>query len=190
MTLWTDERIERLKALQRGGNSARRIASALSAECGETISRNAVIGKLARMGLPGGGARIEVKRTPRPHPGNIARKKAARKRETKRKPGPEWSADTDAAVVRRPTPSNLARMSSPETLAAMETVSVPMLGPVAFADLERGQCRWCIEPALSPAGPDMNCCGGAVIDATAPEGRREATHCPLHYGVSTGHAWQ
>ena len=46
---WTDERVERLSALWLEGRSASQIA----AELGEGVSRNAVIGKVHRLGLSG-----------------------------------------------------------------------------------------------------------------------------------------
>src|SRR5947209_14823171 len=45
---WTDERVEQLKGLWNEGASASKIARALGG-----VSRNAVIGKVHRLGLPG-----------------------------------------------------------------------------------------------------------------------------------------
>ncbi|MBE7219728.1 MAG: GcrA cell cycle regulator, partial [Caulobacteraceae bacterium] len=44
---WTEERVERLSTLWLEGRSASQIA----AELGEGVSRNAVIGKVHRLGL-------------------------------------------------------------------------------------------------------------------------------------------
>ena len=44
---WTDERVKKLTLLWKNGNSASKIAS----ELGEGVSRNAVIGKIHRLGL-------------------------------------------------------------------------------------------------------------------------------------------
>lgn len=51
LSAWTDARIEHAIALWRDGSSASQIAG----EIGGGLSRNAVIGKLARLGLTGGG---------------------------------------------------------------------------------------------------------------------------------------
>lgn len=59
--------------------------------------------------------------------------------------------------------------------------AAPTCEPVRFVDLDRGQCKWCIEPAMSPAGPDMMCCGAPVIDRLAKDGSRKATHCHYHF---------
>jgi len=57
---WTDERVEQLKALWTGGLSASQIARALGG-----VTRNAVIGKVHRLGLAGraGPARAERPRS-------------------------------------------------------------------------------------------------------------------------------
>ena len=59
---WTDERVEQLKGLWSEGLSASQIARALGG-----ISRNAVIGKVHRLGLAGRAAptRAERPRAPR-----------------------------------------------------------------------------------------------------------------------------
>ncbi len=50
MSSWTDERVERLKALRSDGYSSSQIAAKLGG-----VSRNGVIGKLHRLGIKGGG---------------------------------------------------------------------------------------------------------------------------------------
>lgn len=67
--------------------------------------------------------------------------------------------------------------------------AAPTCEPVRFVDLDRGQCKWCVEPAMSPAGPDMMCCGAPVIDRLAKDGSRKATHCQYHFerGGATHH---
>ncbi len=58
MSGWTDERVERLKALWKDGLSANQIATALGG-----ISRNAVIGKVHRLGLSGRATPSRPRRT-------------------------------------------------------------------------------------------------------------------------------
>src|SRR5689334_16264050 len=60
---WTDERVEQLKSLWNEGLSASQIARALG-----SVTRNAVIGKVHRLGLAGraGPARAERPRTSMP----------------------------------------------------------------------------------------------------------------------------
>jgi GcrA cell cycle regulator len=78
MTGWTDERVERLKKLWQDGLSASQIAKQLGG-----VTRNAVIGKVSRLGLSGRaapstprrGARIPPalpKSPPKPRPRRVA----------------------------------------------------------------------------------------------------------------------
>ena len=60
MTHWSDDRVEKLKSLWQAGLSASQIARALG-----DVSRNAVIGKVHRLGLAG---RASSERTSRPRP--------------------------------------------------------------------------------------------------------------------------
>ncbi|WP_421937295.1 GcrA family cell cycle regulator [Phenylobacterium sp.] len=63
---WTDDRVERLRALWRDGQSATTVARALG------VTRNAVIGKVYRLGLSGDGRHAAAQAPP---------PKAARRRE-------------------------------------------------------------------------------------------------------------
>src|ERR1044072_4071186 len=66
---WTEERVELLKKLWQDGLSASQIAAELGG-----VTRNAVIGKVHRLGLSGRGqATSSIKRPRRPHPTGIRR---------------------------------------------------------------------------------------------------------------------
>ena len=56
---WTEERVKKLTLLWKSGNSASKIA----VELGEGVSRNAVIGKIHRLGLSERGSGLSQKRT-------------------------------------------------------------------------------------------------------------------------------
>ena len=56
---WTEERVKKLTLLWKSGNSASKIA----VELGEGVSRNAVIGKIHRLGLSERGSRLSPKGT-------------------------------------------------------------------------------------------------------------------------------
>ena len=56
---WTEERVKKLTLLWKSGNSASKIA----AELGEGVSRNAVIGKIHRLGLSERGSGLSAKGT-------------------------------------------------------------------------------------------------------------------------------
>lgn len=190
MSGWTEARVATLKKLQLDGLSASQIAAQLGG-----VTRNAVISKLIRLGLPGGGKRRTVAKAAlvpaiKRKRGERGPDRQPRKVSPDKRGGRSWSAASASVVVRTPSPSYIDRFSHPEDLERMTPAALPMLAPVPFAALEAGQCRWCVDAALDPAGPEMACCGAEVIDRFAPEGRREATHCRAHFALSTGNAWQ
>lgn len=67
---WTDARDAKLKDLHAAGHSSSRIAGIISADGGKPVTRNAVIGRVHRLGLPLAGrwhdkpVRVPRKRTP------------------------------------------------------------------------------------------------------------------------------
>ena len=69
MTVWTEDRIKRLRSLWREG----RTAESISRDLGAGISRSAVLGKLHRLGLSTG--RAPVQRNVRPHGAQAPSKK-------------------------------------------------------------------------------------------------------------------
>jgi len=91
-TAWTDDRVDRLTQLWTDGLSAREIARAL----GGGVTRNAVIGKLHRLGLLG--ARGPVSAKPRTRPARtaaVARRRRAPKahREADAARAPDWQGE-------------------------------------------------------------------------------------------------
>lgn len=186
MADWTEDRVGQLIALFDEGFSFSCIAEKLGG-----VSRSAVAAKLDRLGLKRSAARHVTlpkvrpkKKTPRPHPGNIARKAASRKTDPGIVPdstvshgrtnplGPPWARQARA----RKQAGRLPAMSD----------APPGGSPVRFADLACGQCRWPLGDARDPAGPEMPCCGADVVNRDAVPGRREASHCAYHLKVSKG----
>ena len=84
-TGWTPARVETLTSLWKEGLSAAQVAKSLGG-----VSRNAVIGKVHRLGLagraPGGGTMTVRARTPRPAPQRPARPAAVRPARLNRPP--------------------------------------------------------------------------------------------------------
>lgn len=163
MTRWTAEMIETLKKARSDGHSFSHCAEIVSRTHGEFVGRNAAIGKAKRIGLLNDGR--SYAKSPKPkacHPRPFAAVNAVRRKE------------------------RLKRSPKGTGMPPPVPVTAPIVAPIRFADLDRGQCRWCIDPYLAPAGPDMACCGAPVIDRFAPEGKREATHCRYHFEAGMG----
>ncbi|MDR3510679.1 MAG: GcrA family cell cycle regulator [Caulobacteraceae bacterium] len=136
---WTEKRIETLKRLWCvEGLSSPQIAERFGPE----LSKNAVIGKITRLGLKkfghAAGVRPKVPRAPRPKP--------------VRRIAPP------ATTVSATPPAPIAKL----TAAAVEVIapandSIP--GGLRFIDRRRGQCSWPLGELLGPATWDMPVCG-------------------------------
>lgn len=145
MSGWTDERIERLRALWTEGQSASQIAKALGG-----VTRNAVIGKVNRLGLPGRS--------------KAASGIAAQVNRRYRKVAPA-----------KPVSSQLARVFGAEKVRPIAAPPPPLErspeGPGSATLLTLGvhMCRW---PIGDPLADDFTFCG-----RRRDEG---ATYCRAH----------
>jgi len=157
---WTDERVEQLRQHWLEGKSASQIAGLL----GNGVTRNAVIGKVHRLGLAGR-AKSPPSAPPRPRPsvpqGAAHRPAASRPLAAQR-------------MVRGATALALAPQSlaepEPQTFAG---VVVPMSLRVTIVELKEAMCRW---PLGDPASPDFRYCG-----SPAPGGPYCVHHAALAY---------
>ena len=161
---WTDERIEQLRRLWAEGHSASQIAGTLGG-----VSRNAVIGKIHRLGLSG-----RVK-TPRP-----ATRRAA-------PPPAQAPSPAMAAAATRPKPAQAPRVMAAGA-AAVKVVErdvyevapeprvaeiVPLHGGIALMDLKASSCRW---PIGDPSTDNFSFCGARTETG--------ATYCAAHCEVA------
>ena len=135
---WTDDRVSVLKKLWAEGHSASQIAKQLGG-----VTRNAVIGKVHRLGLSGRATPSRpVKRPPR-----LAR------------PKPRGMAD---GSVTTPTPVVPDRVAAART--AESTAMIAPLPPLELSDgehasiltLRDSMCKW---PIGDPADPKFAFCG-------------------------------
>jgi len=153
---WTDERVERLKTLWQEGKSASYIASELGG-----VSRNAVIGKVHRMGLSGRGKTPEKAVAAKP------RQKPADAPAAAPTPAPQpmsigATALAPAAAERlAPAPDPMAPRPTPRAVPqpAAEIV-VPPSDRVTIMDLRESMCRW---PLGDPSSADFRFCGGRSL---------------------------
>ncbi|MDP4022659.1 GcrA family cell cycle regulator [Methylobacterium sp. NEAU 140] len=140
---WTDERVALLRRLWEDGQSASKIAAQLGG-----VTRNAVIGKVHRLGLAG-----------RARPGEDAPIASAKIAEI----------ETAIAVVETQAPEPVAILShrpAPEfpppaaAPAAAEPLAIPLSQRVTIMDLRESMCRW---PMGDPTTPDFRFCGARSI---------------------------
>lgn len=172
---WTDERVETLKRMWSDGQSASAIAKELGG-----VTRNAVIGKVHRLGLSNRNDEPEPAPAPAPEP--VAEKKADRKpapavQAPRPEPQPEPAAPAReepaeeepvsqpvfTPVPRRPIvpagqplpPQPSANEISPETLASVREVE-KRARKLTLMELTERTCKW---PIGDPATEKFWFCG-------------------------------
>ena len=153
---WTDERVEQLKKMWLDGLSASQIAS----ELGDGISRNAVIGKVHRLGLSG---RVKSPAPPRPP----TRQEPWRGRRDA-PAAPVVHGNLAVAVEARPAPA-----PAPRPVPRRDVV-VPISERVGIMDLRESMCRW---PLGDPASPDFRYCGAKMQIGVGP-------YCTYHARIA------
>lgn len=140
---WTDERVELLRRLWEEGLSASQIAAQLTG-----VTRNAVIGKVHRLGLSG--------RVKAGDPVATVRKKAAREADVE-VIAEDVTLPPDVAPIA--VGADLAIHSEPRPSAA-ELVAVAVSRRVTIMDLRESMCRW---PLGDPTSTDFHYCGDRSI---------------------------
>ena len=142
---WTEERIERLKAMWAEGATASQIADELGG-----VSRNAVIGKAHRLGLEARPSPVkpgDEKEKPAPAAATPAPRPAPAERPA---PRPTAAAATEQPAPAQPAPRTSQRSSS-------EAVQYRSIGPGGFIRQGPGEQQAPIPPApprrLVPAKP-------------------------------------
>jgi len=146
---WTDERVELLKKLWQDGLSASQIAAELGG-----VTRNAVIGKVHRLGLSGRGQPTStIKRQRRSHSSSVRR-------------------------TRTVTVGNLALKQSVDALPEAElrprrNVVVPIPRKLSIFQLTEDTCKW---PLGDPSQEDFYFCGHDSLESQP--------YCEYHAGVA------
>jgi GcrA cell cycle regulator len=185
---WTDERVETLKRMWAEGQSASQIAKELGG-----VTRNAVIGKVHRLGLSnrvGGKDDDDIEMLPDPAPVVAAAPRppeptpiTARppvERPADRPAPPPGGATVTALPVRKPIvpagqplpPQPSLNEISPEALATVREVE-KKARRLTLMELTERTCKW---PIGDPATPDFWFCG-LPCAAGKP-------YCEAHVGVA------
>jgi GcrA cell cycle regulator len=135
---WTEDRVTTLKRLWAEGESA----SAIAATLGE-VTRNAVIGKVHRLGLAG--------RTTTLRRCSTARRSLSRHR-------PDRRTYRAPSLALKAVPRTRAKPVLPELSPAPEI-------PVTVQTLTDRKCRW---PDGDPKLPDFHFCGRSTMGSSGP----------------------
>ncbi len=178
---WTDERVELLKKLWGEGQSASQIAKELGG-----VTRNAVIGKVHRLGLSnratgGTATKTEAKAKPAaskadPKPAKPSTTDAAPKEAPASKPvaaAPVSPARRQIIPAGQPLPPQpSANEISPEALAKVSEVE-KKAKKISLLELTERTCKW---PVGDPATEDFWFCG-----LPSQSGK---PYCEAHVGVA------
>lgn len=152
---WTDERVEKLKRLWAEGLSASQIAAQLGG-----VSRNAVIGKVHRLNLPG-----RVKAGGQATPTRPQKRPAA----PVQRPVGFAARPVNAAPVRaqaRPESANdqiEVADAEPRILETVSNAVVPMSRRLTLTELTERTCKW---PMGDPLKEDFHFCGAEACDGS------------------------
>ncbi len=191
---WTEERVETLKRMWGEGQSASQIAKELGG-----VTRNAVIGKVHRLGLSnrnGGGNSDKAKAAAAPAPEQATEKPAPKAEKPAAKPAreepapkPKVAAAPEPAKAEPEAPSTPARLQiipagqplppqpsaneiSPEALASVREVEKGAR-KLTLMELTERTCKW---PIGDPATEEFWFCGLPV--------QQGKPYCEAHVGVA------
>ena len=174
---WTDERVEKLKELWSDGMSASQIAKVLGG-----VTRNAVIGKVHRLGLSNRGPAVsggdDAKQAePAAAKAAVPKKAAAPKKEPE--PAPPAPAPTVARrtppVIRDATQPRAPGAPTPEEEAARATLAEieKIAKRIPLLDLTERTCKW---PIGDPTEDDFAFCGLSCVPGKP--------YCQYHVAVA------
>lgn len=137
---WTDERVEVLKKLWNDGLSASQIAAELG-----SVTRNAVIGKVHRLGLSGRGKTSAA----------VARTRPARTPAAPVRNRPATGGSIGNAALKM-TPEEMPQTLPAPRNAPFEELVIPFGERAGIMQLTESTCRW---PIGDPASKDFHFCG-------------------------------
>jgi GcrA cell cycle regulator len=170
---WTDERVELLKTMWSEGKSASQIAKELGG-----VTRNAVIGKVHRLGLSNRAAPAKTTKEKQPAPKEAVKPKAAQIPEAESEPKPVEKPVNlpirkpiiTAGQPLPPQPSNSE--ISQEALATVAEVE-KKARKLVLMELTEKTCKW---PIGDPATEDFWFCGLGVLQGKP--------YCEAHNAVA------
>jgi GcrA cell cycle regulator len=154
MLVWNDERVELLKKLWAEGLSASQIAGRLG-----DVTRNAVIGKVHRLGLSG---RVTTSRVRKPRPAAAAAPVKAVAPVPPRPPRVQFAAQGNAALKQVfVEPERVAVTLAVVPAVEEERAPRQTLAGVDLLDLKESMCRW---PVGDPQDDGFHFCGQRRAD--------------------------
>ncbi|MDX2157785.1 MAG: GcrA family cell cycle regulator [Hyphomicrobiaceae bacterium] len=173
---WNDERVELLKKLWAEGLSASQIAGRIG-----SVTRNAVIGKVHRLGLSGRATTTRMK----------SHRPRTRANPVKRPAGPP--AKPRFANVGNTALRALYQAETEPYVAPAEEIVIPLAERRSIQTLEESHCRW---PIGDPQEEEFHFCGKSKVTGLPycdfharrafqpPQARRQPGSPPARYAVT------
>jgi GcrA cell cycle regulator len=165
---WTDERVDVLKTMWLGGSSASQIAAALG-----DVTRNAVIGKVHRLGLSGRGkpTATATPRARKPRTPSAGSSRPRRSTTSTRVSGGSMSMGATALKTDEMAVAELDQ--APVARGRVDLVLVGESPKLSIQELKEDTCRW---PVGDPLNDDFHFCGRSSLEAQP--------YCEYHCGVA------
>jgi len=160
---WTDERVERLKKMWAEGLTASNIAKELG-----DVTRNAVIGKVHRLGLSG-----RAKSTRKPVKRTV---KTANAKTAKSEMKQSVTVNTSTTVSVGNTALKAEVLAQPSIIpqrTPLEELVIPLHQRASILQLNEHRCKW---PIGDPTDEDFHYCGRQKDPAKS--------YCDHHCGVA------
>ncbi|MEM1287632.1 MAG: GcrA family cell cycle regulator [Pseudomonadota bacterium] len=163
---WTDERVEVLKTMWLAGSSASQIAAVLG-----DVTRNAVIGKVHRLGLSGRGKPTSTS-APRPRKPRATSSYSSKPRRSPTRGGP---VSVGATALRTNPDANVvvALDAEPAVRGRADLVLVGESPQLSIQELNEDTCRW---PVGDPLKDDFHFCGRKALE--------NQPYCEYHCGIA------
>ena len=162
---WTDDRVETLKTMWLAGSSASQIAAALG-----DVTRNAVIGKVHRLGLSGRGKPTSTA-TPRARKPRASSGGASRPRRSTTRTSTPITLGATALNVQPEGEQQI--VAEPVVRGRADLVLVGESPRLSIQELKENTCRW---PIGDPLQDDFHFCGRSTLEGQP--------YCEFHCGVA------
>ena len=167
---WTDERIDLLQKLWLQGMSASQIARELA----NGLTRNAVIGKVYRLGLSGRVKEASAEAgAPQPRTSTRRARRRGRRRNARTGASPK-RRDLHPRQYRAGGPARPLRSARATRARAPQRRRRPDVEPVTIMELRDSMCRW---PIGDPTQADFRFCGARKTPGEGP-------YCACHAAIA------
>jgi hypothetical protein len=175
-TNWTDEAIAVAKKYNDEGLSRTDIADKIAEETGLKFSRNAVIGKLARLGVKCTNPPRKCIRVSRPRRAVASPAVMVARRERQ-----HTNAKLFGPSIHEPGESAVSFRSQPKTGMRYAVGECSALAPlnIPFLDRKDGECAF----ICSGDGEPTTVCGHAQMPLFGGK-EEKSSYCPFHHGVT------